>query len=340
VVAPSILPISLTSLQLTATFLLVFISALILPPFKSPPQPLTPAAMEDFNSSDVEFDPPPRNPFHKAGKASVMKMLDHALEDRLASKKKVKQLTFVKGSRSTQYIHALWWNRFTGFRQNTLTKGYGQRPIGQTWPTDNCCSPEVSPQSEDLERFFNTIVSRVQPKTNQVPSYHWLKSAVAMTIQNCVFHHKDFTLSPHERLRIATLLDSLLQDGRLTMDPSWERNWAGVVVVRKLVSSLVNQAFEEGTMTWDITISKCLSIVLVAALGARTGDVTVAPLDRHTLPYLAYKDIVVRMDEEGSTIDNLEAVLALRNEKGDKYVNRGPRCVVLGATLTCLQTRP
>jgi len=177
------------------------------------------------------------------------------------------------------------------------------------------------PKSEDLERFFSTIVSRVVPLTNRVPSYRWLQSGIGATIKDCVFYHKTFTLSAHERLRIATLLDALLQEGKLTRDPSWERNWAGVVVVRKLVCSLIDQAFAEGTMTWDITLAKCLSIVLVASLGARTGDVTVAPRDQHTLPYLVYKDVVIKMRKGGSTIDDLEAVITLRNEKGNKYVD-------------------
>ena len=64
--------------------------------------------MEDLDSSDIEFDAPLRNPFHSSGKASVMAMLDHALDDRIASKRQVKQLAFVKGSPGTQYIHALW----------------------------------------------------------------------------------------------------------------------------------------------------------------------------------------------------------------------------------------
>jgi hypothetical protein len=276
--------------------------------------------MGDFHSSDVEFDPAPRNPFNEAGRASIVKMLDHALEDRLASKKKAKQLGFVKGTPSTQYIHALWWNRFSEFRKNTLKKGYGQRPMRGARVTNSSCSAGVVPVGDDLERFFSTIVSRVQPRTNQVPAYSWLKGAISRTIQNCVFYHKNFTLSPHERLRIATLLDSLLQEGKLTQDPSWERNWAGVVVVRQLVSSLFNQAFEEGTMTWDITIAKCLSIILVAAIGARSGDVTMAPLNQHALPFLAYKDVVIKMRKGGSTIDDLHAVLTLRNEKGYKYV--------------------
>lgn len=51
--------------------------------------------MEDIDSSDIEFDAPPRNPFHSAGKASVMAMLDHALDDRIASKRQVKRVIYV-----------------------------------------------------------------------------------------------------------------------------------------------------------------------------------------------------------------------------------------------------
>lgn len=173
------------------------------------------------------------------------------------------------------------------------------------------------PTGVELERFFYSIVSRVKPRTNQVPAYTWLKSAVGFVVECCVFHHKTFTLTPHERSRISTLLDSLLQEGKITQDPSWERNWAGVVVVRKLVEALVKDAFHCGTMTWDITLAKCLSIVLTAALGARTGDLSVAPLNQHALPFLAYKDVVIKM-KGGDTIDDLEAVITIRNEKGDK----------------------
>jgi hypothetical protein len=63
-------------------------------------------------------------------------MLDHALDDRIASKRQLKQLAFVKGSPATQYIHALWWNRFTEFEQNTLKKGY-ETPTCHTFPTNS-----------------------------------------------------------------------------------------------------------------------------------------------------------------------------------------------------------
>lgn len=278
--------------------------------------------MEDLHSSDIEFEPPPPNPFHQAGQASIVQMLDHAFEDRIASKRTTKQLTFVKGAPSTQYIHALWGNRFNHFRQHTLNKRYKMNAsLVRHDVTDNSYSSDIVPTAKDLERFFSSVVSRVTPRGNEVPTYTWLKNAIGHTVEVCVFHYKAFTLSPHERLRIGTLLHSLLQEGKLTYDPAWDRNWAGVVVVRKLISSLATQAFEEGTLSWDITIARCLSIVLVAALGARAGDVTVAPLDKHTLPFLAYKDVVVKM-KYGDGIGDLDTVLTIRNEKCNKYVSR------------------
>src|SRR5947199_9974754 len=53
---------------------------------------------QDFNSSDLEFDDGPPNPFANAGRASIQQMLENAVADRIASKKAVKQLVHVKGN--------------------------------------------------------------------------------------------------------------------------------------------------------------------------------------------------------------------------------------------------
>jgi hypothetical protein len=75
---------------------------------------------DDFNSSDVEFDGPPPNPWAKAGAASIQEMLDHAIEDRLASKKASKALTLQAENPKTEYQDSLWLNRFHPFRTGTL----------------------------------------------------------------------------------------------------------------------------------------------------------------------------------------------------------------------------
>jgi hypothetical protein len=88
----------------------------------------------------------------------------------------------------------------------------------------------------------------------------------------------------------------------------------GAFLVRKLATALPNDALREGTVNWDTTTAKTLSIVLVAALGSRIGDVTVNSLNTNDTPYLCYEDIALKLSQD----DNLTAVVLLRNEKGDK----------------------
>jgi hypothetical protein len=76
---------------------------------------------DDFNSSDMEFEARP-NPFFAAGMSSIQAIMDHALEDRIQSKKMSKTLTYAEGSPKTEYITALWMNRFMAFRLYTLKK--------------------------------------------------------------------------------------------------------------------------------------------------------------------------------------------------------------------------
>lgn len=118
-------------------------------------------------------------------------------------------------------------------------------------------------------------------------------------------------------MRIASLINFLLQEGKVTQDPTWEKNWVGAVAVRKLTTAIITDALQYGTLTWDISLAKVLSIVWVAALGVRTGDVNATPRDHQKLPYLCYHDITIKMDQ-GTSIDDLLAVVVIRNQKGDK----------------------
>jgi hypothetical protein len=127
----------------------------------------------------------------------------------------------------------------------------------------------------------------------------------------------DFTLSRNESERITSTVLSLLKEGKLTKEPSWEKSWAGAFMVRRLVTALFKDALFNGTINWDITISKALAIVMAVALTARTGDVTMAPLDEERLPFFCYKDITLKL--VGVTrLENLKACCLIHNEKGDK----------------------
>jgi hypothetical protein len=81
-----------------------------------------------------------------------------------------------------------------------------------------------------------------------------------------VFYFKDFTLSKHEMIRLATIINQLLEEGKLTKDATRERHHVRVFLVRKLVSDLLTDALTNGIINWDITLAKTLSIVLTLPL--------------------------------------------------------------------------
>jgi hypothetical protein len=76
------------------------------------------AAMEDepFNSSDIEFDDLP-NPFSKAGARSIEAMLTSRHEDRVSSKKRLRQLQDTRGAPGTVEKRARWVNRLMSYIQ-------------------------------------------------------------------------------------------------------------------------------------------------------------------------------------------------------------------------------
>ncbi|KAK9234527.1 hypothetical protein V1525DRAFT_412862 [Lipomyces kononenkoae] len=254
---------------------------------------------DDFNSSDIEYGPATKV-FAYAGAQSVEQMLQHAVEDRLESKQRAKQLTYVHGSKWTQYINHLWYNRFTGFRATVLK-------VDDT----------TTPTAEQIERFISSIVSRVVPRSRQVPSYKWLQGGLGHLVNSLVFYFEDFTLSKHERLRLSATINQLFEEGRLSKDPLRQKHHIGALLVRKLALGLFTDALTNGTINWDLVLAKTLSIVLTASLATRTGDITKGQFDEHQLPFLCYKDITLKLIK-GDDLTNLVAKVVIRNEKGHK----------------------
>lgn len=110
-----------------------------------------------FNSSDIEFDAAPANPFSGAGKESIAAIIANATEDRIASKKFSKQLTFVKGRPGTQYRNMLWFNRFETYREHSLRIRYAMEsgPVILT-----CCAPIANQSSHGIVSPRPPMVSR------------------------------------------------------------------------------------------------------------------------------------------------------------------------------------
>ncbi|KFY43691.1 hypothetical protein V494_01849 [Pseudogymnoascus sp. VKM F-4513 (FW-928)] len=265
---------------------------------------------DDYNSSEIEFEER-QNPFFAAGSRSITAIIDHALEDRVQSKKVSKTLTHAEGSRKTEYLSTLWMNRFAAFRQHTLKQSIRDAPTGA-----------------DMERFLSSMISKITPIGNTVPSLSWIRSGFRRILLGSLFQYANFTLSLHERSRIKSLFHQLLKDGLITRMPIRDIQWIGAFLVRRMVTALLQEAVEDGTTNWDKVIQKALSIVLVAALSCRTGDITKETLDIHDRPFLCYDDVSIKL-VDGNSLNNLVAEVVIRNEKSRKLNPRQNRKVLL-----------
>ena len=101
--------------------------------------------MEHWNSDDLVFSPNPSSKKKRAGagEKSIQEMLITAVDDRIASKREVKQLEFGRGAPGTQSAQSLWVRRFESFREHTLQQ-----------------DPTQPYSGDDLIRFFSTIIGK------------------------------------------------------------------------------------------------------------------------------------------------------------------------------------
>ncbi|CAI6339757.1 unnamed protein product [Periconia digitata] len=212
-------------------------------------------AAEYFNSSDGEFDLD-SNRFPTLVKRVLKAMHKDARANRIESKKTSKNLVFSNGSLYQQKAGWSWWNRFNAFTEIVL-----EQPAG------------TIPTFETIERFMDTFVKLVKLKSNHVPSYIWLKHGVENVIAFCKFEYESFEITKHASRRIDAMYNHLFREGRITKDPTVERRFVGSAIVRSLITALLSKAFDDGAMNWDLINSKCLSIVLLASLGSRAGDI-------------------------------------------------------------------
>ena len=81
-----------------------------------------------------------------------------------------------------------------------------------------------APTGEQFERFLSPIVSLVTPNSLEVPSYMWLQRGVGHLVKACVLTSRTSPCHGTETQRIATMIDYLWQEGRLTEEPKFERN--------------------------------------------------------------------------------------------------------------------
>ena len=178
-------------------------------------------------------------------------------------------------------------------------------------------SANVIPKADELELFLGSIISRVIPRSKKVPSFTWLKSGLRRLFIMLTFYYPTFSISKHDSLRLKVVFQQLLNEGRITREPSRKVQWVGSLLICRLIIAIFWEALHEGTPTWDKTIQKALSLLLISALSCRSGDIMVAALGDQPLPFLYYNDVTIKL-VGGTELNNLEALIVIRNEKKNK----------------------
>ena len=82
-----------------------------------------------------------------------------------------------------------------------------------------------------------------------------------------------FVFDRHDTARLNAFFIQAVHDKRLVRGRWNRRVWIGFTTLSRMVRSFLQHNHEHGCANFDTVIAKCLSVVLIAALGCRAGDV-------------------------------------------------------------------
>ena len=87
-------------------------------------------------------------------------------------------------------------------------------------------------------------------------------------------------------------------------------------MVKMLIKALVNGALQEGPSNWDLTMSRASSVLLLSALQVRCEEVLRVRRAEGNTPYLAWKNITLRLGEHD--LEDCYCRVLIRNENWHK----------------------
>ncbi|OAF57099.2 hypothetical protein VC83_05820 [Pseudogymnoascus destructans] len=78
--------------------------------------------------------------------------------------------------------------------------------------------------------IIDSLPSAVRPRSNEVPAFTWLRGGLRRLIVITTFHFADFRVSKHDSIRMKTMFQQLLNEGRITKEPSRKRCRSGDIM--------------------------------------------------------------------------------------------------------------
>lgn len=105
-----------------------------------------------------------------------------------------------------------------------------------------------------------------------VPAWMTIKTAEYAVEVGLQFHYPSFTMSTSQARRLDVLIQTMLDEGKITKDPFREKQWLTCEIMKRMTAAVLANAIDHGTKCWDTTVANALSLVMQSALSSRSGD--------------------------------------------------------------------
>ena len=168
-------------------------------------------------------------------------------------------------------------------------------------------------------RFLDTIVKHITIHIldKPAPQLRSIKAAFQKLESALDFKYADFKLSRHECTQIDAVFATLAKEKKLVRGRWRERQWLGANMLEKMSRSWLRLGLDSGCSSWDVHLQKLLSIVMLSALGCRSGELALSV--QYEEEYMSWKHVTLKLTKGGeSTVNNIEATILLCFEKNKK----------------------
>lgn len=183
-------------------------------------------------------------------------------------------------------------------------------------------SPEVPPSGQDVERFLIALPLSMDQRRlkDGVPNIHTIDNHWRLLQSILKEKFESFSLTAKEHSHVKSVLAKMRKTAAVSSTPR-PKAWLTARNVSTLSAALLRDAEENGTTNWDHVLQRMLSLVLLACLAARAGEISQSSSDSSELHmYMKYEDVTVRVlsDHKRNPSFMLRAEMVLKYTKGHK----------------------
>lgn len=183
-------------------------------------------------------------------------------------------------------------------------------------------SLSTTPSGELVCRFVGHIIERLHTNILGKPAYSrvTLRNGLYALVRRLVFEYAEFKMTSHQGRRIDAVLATLVHDGKLTVGKWRKSQWLGFLTLRSLLLSYVSDGLVNGVRSWDVRVSRWLSVVFQSSADSRSGEIVKsASYDKFKGgdKFMRWKDVEIQL-VGGSQFEHLQARATILWEKGGK----------------------